>query len=51
VYIVPSEELIVLRTGNNPPKTKEKEWDNAFLANTILRGIVKAKGTSVPQPR
>ncbi|MBL8629845.1 MAG: serine hydrolase, partial [Rhodospirillaceae bacterium] len=49
VYIVPSEQLIVLRTGNNPPKTKEREWDNAFLANTILKGIVRDKGQSKPQ--
>jgi CubicO group peptidase (beta-lactamase class C family) len=49
VYIVPSEKLVILRTGGNPPKTKEKEWDNSYLPNTILRGIVKAKGTSVPQ--
>jgi CubicO group peptidase (beta-lactamase class C family) len=51
VYIVPSEQLIVLRTGNAPPKTAEKEWDNAYLPNTIMRGIVKSKGTSVPQAR
>jgi CubicO group peptidase (beta-lactamase class C family) len=51
VYIVPSEQLIVLRTGNNPPKTADKEWDNAYLPNTLMRGIMKAKGTSVPQPR
>ncbi|MBL8643757.1 MAG: beta-lactamase family protein [Rhodospirillaceae bacterium] len=49
VYIVPSEDLIVLRTGVNPPKTKDQEWDNAALPNIILQGIVAAKGTSVPQ--
>ncbi|MDX2145485.1 MAG: serine hydrolase [Rhodospirillaceae bacterium] len=51
VYIVPSEQLVVLRTGNAPPRADGKEWDNAFLPNTILRGIVAAKGTSTPQPR
>jgi len=51
VYIVPSQQLIVLRTGNNPPKTKEKEWDNAYLPNVLMRGIVKDKGVSTPQPR
>lgn len=51
VYIVPSEQLIILRTGNAPPKTADKEWDNSYLPNTVMRGIVKAKGTSVPQAR
>ena len=51
VYVVPSQQLIVLRTGNNPPKSPGKEWDNTYLPNTIMRGIVKAKGTSTPQPR
>jgi CubicO group peptidase (beta-lactamase class C family) len=51
VYIVPSEDLVILRTGDSPPKTKDKEWDNAYLPNVVLRGIVKEKGASVPQPR
>ena len=50
VYIVPSEQLIVLRTGSNPPKSADKEWDNVALPNTLMRGIVKSKGTSVAQP-
>ncbi len=37
VYIVPSAKLIVLRTGDTPPKTPE--WDNSVLPNTLLRGI------------
>lgn len=37
VYIVPSAKLVVLRTGDTPPKTPE--WDNSFLANTLLRGM------------
>lgn len=37
VYIVPSHDMIVLRTGNNP--TGEQEWDNSFLINTILSGL------------
>jgi CubicO group peptidase (beta-lactamase class C family) len=51
VYIVPSQQLVVLRTGNSPPRSKEKEWDNAYLPNVLIRGIVKDKGNSVPQPR
>ncbi len=49
VYIVPSQQMVVLRTGNNPPKSKEREWDNAVLPNTIIKGIVKDKGVSKPQ--
>lgn len=36
-YIVPSEELVILRVGNWPGKGKE--WDNSYLPNVILRGI------------
>ena len=37
VYIVPSAKLIVLRTGDSPPKSPE--WDNSVLPNTLLRGM------------
>ncbi|MBT0668212.1 serine hydrolase [Novosphingobium profundi] len=37
VYIVPSRRLVVLRTGESPPK--EPVWDNAKLPNLILRGL------------
>ncbi|MFZ4688383.1 MAG: serine hydrolase domain-containing protein [Polymorphobacter sp.] len=47
VYIVPSQQLIVLRTGDAPPRTPE--WDNARLINTVLAGIPGAK--LKPQPR
>ena len=47
VYIVPSQQLVVLRTGDAPPRTPE--WDNARLINIILGGIPGAKLT--PQPR
>jgi CubicO group peptidase (beta-lactamase class C family) len=51
VYIVPSQDLVVLRVGNTPPR--EPEWDNAKLINTILRGLTPAKGDPAlkPQPR
>lgn len=39
VYVVPSEDLVVVRTGFRPAPGEE-EWDNAFLPNTIMRGIV-----------
>ena len=37
VYIVPSQELVILRMGERPPQSPE--WDNAFLPNTLLRAI------------
>jgi CubicO group peptidase (beta-lactamase class C family) len=50
VYIVPSQDLIIVRTGDNPRRgTAKQEWDNSFLPNTIIGGIVKRKGRSTPQ--
>ena len=37
IYIVPSARLIVARLGNWPPA--DSEWDNAYLINTLLRGL------------
>lgn len=37
VYFMPTKDLIVLRVGNTPPR--EPVWDNAYLPNTIYRGI------------
>ena len=53
-YVVPSQNLVILRTGtlstgNNAPRAKGAEWDNAFLPNVILRGIVKDRRVSIPQ--
>ncbi|MFM2372931.1 MAG: hypothetical protein RIS85_2653 [Pseudomonadota bacterium] len=45
VAISPKHRLIVLRTGATPPAPKDgpngttPEWDNTFLANTVIRGI------------
>ncbi len=39
VYIVPSEDLVIVRTGFRP-SPGEPEWDNAFLPNAIIRGIL-----------
>jgi CubicO group peptidase (beta-lactamase class C family) len=51
VYIVPSQDLVILRTGDAPPRGPGQEWDNAVLPNTIIRGIVKERGGSTPQVR
>lgn len=34
LYIVPSRKLVILRLG-----TQSKGWDNAFLVNTVIRGM------------
>lgn len=43
VAISPKHRLIVLRVGATPPAPKDgsPEWDNAFLPNTLIRGITK----------
>lgn len=37
VYFMPSQNLIVLRVGNTPPK--DPIWDNTFLPNIISRDL------------
>jgi CubicO group peptidase (beta-lactamase class C family) len=49
IFIVPSEDLIILRVGNNPPK--DMPWDNTVLPNTIMRGIIRAPGETPPTPQ
>ncbi len=38
-FIMPTEQLVVLRVGNDPPRKDGREWDNSFLPNTLLRGL------------
>lgn len=47
VYIVPSEDLVIVRTGFRPPP-EQPEWDNAFLPNTILRGLIREGTATTP---
>ena len=42
VWMIPSANMVVLRTGDAPPPLPE--WDNAVLPNTLLRGL-KATGS------
>ena len=51
VYVVPSQNLVVLRTGLPPVRNENTEWDNTYLPNTLMRGIVKDKRVSVSQKR
>lgn len=43
VYVIPSQRLVILRVGGNPPCSSDSEWDNAFLPNTILRGVLPSR--------
>ena len=47
VAIAPSEELVIVRTGFRPAP-EQPEWDNAFLPNTIIRGIQRAVRATAP---
>ncbi|MFZ5704047.1 MAG: serine hydrolase domain-containing protein [Pseudomonadota bacterium] len=46
VAISPKYRLIVLRVGATPPAPKDgrPEWDNAFLPNTLIRGLTSRGG-------
>ena len=49
IYIVPSARLVVARLGNRPPAGTE--WDNAYLINTLLRGLDdEIRAQLEPQP-
>lgn len=46
VYVVPSQKLVVVRVGNYP-----WDWDEAFIPNTLVRGIVRrAEQSSEQEP-
>lgn len=49
VYVIPSLDLVVLRTGNRAPRGSE--WDNALVPNTLIRGIRLQPGESLPAPQ
>jgi CubicO group peptidase (beta-lactamase class C family) len=49
VYIVPSRELVIVRTGLRPPRGKP-EWDNSRLPNVVLRALGAEAPQSGPQP-
>jgi len=41
-YIIPSADMVILRTGSWAPKGKV--WDNSILPNTLLKGIEFPEG-------
>ncbi|MEM7701978.1 MAG: serine hydrolase [Pseudomonadota bacterium] len=49
VYMIPSQNMIVLRTGGRPPK--EMPWDNTVLPNLLIRDAVAQSGAAMPEPQ
>ena len=50
VYMIPSANMIVLRTGARPP-AELPEWDNAFIPNTLLRAMTWSAQRPEPEPQ
>lgn len=49
VYIVPSQNLVIVRTGGRPPK--DKPWDNSYIPNLIINAIERGPDDTVPVPQ
>lgn len=49
VYVIPSERMVVLRTGATPPKAPE--WDNSRLPNLLIRGVKRRAGETAAMPQ
>jgi CubicO group peptidase (beta-lactamase class C family) len=49
VYMIPSQDMIILRTGSNPPK--DKPWDNTVIPNLLIRDAAEQTGESLPEPQ
>ena len=39
LFIVPSEQLVVLRTGSSPLPINGVEWDNTYIVNRLIRSV------------
>ena len=51
VYVIPSQELVIVRTGLRPPRDKA-EWDNSMLPNIVLRALgAESVKAAVPAPK
>lgn len=49
VYIVPSQGLVIVRTGDRPPK--DKPWDNSYIPNLVINAIQRVPGEPGPVPQ
>ena len=45
VYLVPSQQLVIVRTGLRPP-AGQPEWDNSVLPNLVLRALAAGAATT-----
>ena len=51
VYVVPSQQLVIVRLGPAlGPNPLKPGWDNAYLVNTLIRGI-KSSDTTIAYAR
>ena len=49
VTMIPSLDMIILRTGDNPPR--DREWDNAFVPNLLIADAVREGRAPLPEPQ
>jgi CubicO group peptidase (beta-lactamase class C family) len=49
VYVSPATRMVILRTGETPPKSPE--WDNSKLPNLLIAGIARKPGEALPVPQ
>jgi len=49
IYIIPSRDLVIMRTGGWPGKDKDgQDWDNTYLPNTLIRALDAKSGLPSP---
>lgn len=49
VYMIPSQNMIILRTGATPPR--DAQWDNTVLPNLLIRDAAASAGRPLPKPQ
>ncbi|KEO98519.1 hypothetical protein EH32_05240 [Erythrobacter litoralis] len=49
VYMIPSQDMIVLRTGDAPPR--DAPWDNTVIPNLLIRDAAAQAGETLPEPQ
>jgi len=49
VYMIPSQDMIILRTGGDTPE--DKPWDNSYLPNLLIRDFASVTNTPLPKPQ
>ncbi len=49
VYVSPATQMVILRTGETPPKSPE--WDNSRLPNLLIAGVRRKPREAAPVPQ